>query len=324
VAETVEELFTQFEEYLTRSDLASTTIVNYLADLRTFARWHADAPRSPQPFDLAQGRPWGGREAASSLRQGSGQALLELTPDDVREYRRHMRVNEGWSPATINRRLQAIRKFYSFAMETGLTGSNPASEVQFTPMPESNSPRALDSEEVARLLEAVQGGRPSLVKRDYAIIQLLLQTGIKLGELTSLRLSDVQLLDDGRGGLLVGGGDGNRSRQIPLDSLACAALRDYLEVRPSLRLGSAQALDGADSLFLSQGGGCISRRTVQRLVSVYAKAAGLEDVSTHVLRHTFAVSTLADTGDVSLVSRLLGHRCLETTAKYLNQESVNS
>jgi site-specific recombinase XerD len=285
VAETVDELFTQFEEYLTRSGLASTTIVNYLADLRTFARWHADVKR-----------------AASSL--------LELTPDDMREYRHHMQINEGWTPATINRRLQAARKFYSFAVETGLTGSNPASEVRLISMPETNSPRALDPEEAANLLEAVQGGRPSLVRRDYAIIQLLLQTGIKLGELTSLRLSDVQLLDDGRGVLLVGGGDGNRSRQIPLDASACAALRDYLEVRPSS--------DGADSLFLSQGGGCISMRTVQRLVSVYAKAAGLEDVSAHVLRHTFAVSTLADTEDISLVSRLLGHRCLETTAKYIS------
>ncbi len=295
MAEKVEELFTQFEEYLMRSGLASTTIVNYLADLRTFARWYADVKDLPC-------------------------SLLELTPDDVREYRRRMQINEGWTPATVNRRLQAVRKFYSFAMETGLTGNNPASGVRLIPLSESggsNSPRALNPEEVDSLLEAVQGGRPSLVKRDYAIIQLLLQTGIRLGELTSLRLSDVQLWDDGQGLLLVAGGNDNRSRQIPLDALACAALRDYLDVRPLLRPGSAQASDGADSLFLSQGGGCISRRTVQRLVSVYAKAAGLEDVSAHVLRHTFAVSTLADTEDISLVSRLLGHRCLETTAKYL-------
>ncbi len=288
MAETVEELFTRFEEHLSRSALASRTIVNYLADLRTLARWHADV-------------------------RGATSSLLDLTSDDIREYRRYMQTNEGWTPTTINRRLQAVRKFYSFAMETGLTESNPASKVQLIPMPESNSPRVLDSEEVARLLEAVEGGRPSLIKRDYAIIQLLLQTGIKLGELTRLHLSDVRPFSqeggDGEGLLIVGGGDGKRRRQIPLDSSACAALRDYLQVRPSS--------DGADNMFLSQGGGCISVRSVQRLVSQYAKAAGLEDVSAHVLRHTFAVSTLADTGDVSLVSRLLGHRCLETTAKYL-------
>lgn len=284
MAEIVEELLSRFEEHLARLALASTTIVNYLADLKTFARWHADA-------------------------KGAAYSLLELTPDDIREYRCHMQTNEEWAPATINRRLQAVRKFYSFAMETGLTESNPASEVQLIPRPGPNLPRALTPEEVTSLLQAVQGGRPSLVKRDYAIIQLLLQTGIKLGELTRLRLSDVLLQGDGEGSLLVGEGDGNKGRQVPLNSLACAALRDYLRVRPP----SAST----ENLFLSQEGSCISKRTVQRLIRVYTKAAGLEDVSAHVLRHTFAVSTLEDTEDLSLVARLLGHRCLETTAKYL-------
>ena len=284
MAENVEELLTRFEEHLARSALASTTIVNYLADLRTFARWHANI-------------------------NGAADSLLKLTSEDIREYRRHMQTNEGWTPATINRRLQAVRKFYSFAMETGLTESNPASEVRLIPNPGPNPPRALASEEVAGLLQAVQGGRPSLVKRDYAIVQLLLQTGIKLGELTELRLSDVQLQGDEEGLLLVGEGDGNKGRQIPLNSLACAALQDYLQIRsPST---------STENLFLSQDGNCISKRTVQRLIHVYTQAAGLEDVSAHVLRHTFAMSTLADTGDISLVSRLLGHRCMETTAKYL-------
>lgn len=284
MAENVEELFTRFEEHLARSALAPTTIVNYLADLRTFARWHADV-----------------RGAASSL--------LELTPDDIREYRRHMQTSEGWSPATINRRLQAVRKFYSFAMETGRTESNPASGVQLIPKPAPDPPRALDPQEVTSLLAAVQGGRPSLVKRDYAIVQLLLQTGIKLGELTRLRLSDVQLRANGVGSLLVGEGDDSKCRRIPLNPMACAALRDYLRVRPP----SAST----ENLFLSQEGSCISKRTVQRLIRVYTQAADLEGVSAHTLRHTFAVSTLANTGDISLVSRLLGHRCLETTAKYL-------
>jgi integrase/recombinase XerD len=114
--------------------------------------------------------------------------------------------------------------------------------------------------------------------------------------------------------LLVGSGNpregnGNRCRQVPLNSQACAALRDYLRIRPPST--------STGNLFLSQDGNCISKRTVQRLIRVYAQAADLEDVSAHTLRHTFAVSTLADTGDISLVSRLLGHRCMETTAKYL-------
>ena len=289
VTENIEGLLTQFEEHLTRSALASITIANYLADLRTFARWH---------FGV----------------RGEASALLELMPDDIREYRRHMQINEGWTPATINRRLQAIRKFYSFTTETGLTKSNPASGVRLITIPRPSPPRTLAPEEVAGLLQTIQEGPPSQVKRDYAIIQLLLQTGIKLGELTELHLADVQLQGNGEGVLLVGGGNpregnGNRCRQVPLNSQACAALRDYLRIRPPST--------STENLFLSREGNCISKRTVQRLIRVYTQAADLEDVSAHALRHTFAVSTLADTGDISLVSRLLGHRCLETTAKYL-------
>jgi integrase/recombinase XerC len=225
-----------------------------------------------------------------------------------------MQTNKGWAPATTNRRLHAVRKFYSFAMETGLTESNPASGVQLVPKSRPDRPRALASEEVASLLQAIQEGRPSLVKRDYAIVQLLLQTGIKLGELTRLHLSDVRLQGNGEGMLSVGSvnsrdSNGSRCRQVPLNSLACAALRDYLRVRPPST--------STENLFLSQEGNCISKRTVQRLIRVYTQSADLEDVSAHVLRHTFAVSTLADTGDISLVSRLLGHRCRETAAKYL-------
>ena len=289
MAENVEELLTRFEKHLTRLALASTTIVNYLADLRIFTRWHASV-------------------------KGKASSLLELTLNDIWEYRSYMQINEGWTPATINRRLQAVRKFYNFAMETGLTESNPASGVQLIPKSGPDRLRSLDSEEVISLLQAIQAGRPSLVKRDYAIVQLLLQTGIKLGELTRLHLSDVRLQGNGEGMLLVGGGspregNGNRHRLVPLNPRACAALRDYLRVRPPST--------GTENLFLSQDGNCISKRTVQRLISVYTQAAGLEDVSAHALRHTFAVSTLAKTGDISLVSRLLGHRCMETTARYL-------
>ena len=289
MAESVEELLVRFERHLTRLALAPTTIVNYLADLRTFARWHSSV-------------------------NGAAYSLLELTPQDIRAYRSHMQSNEGWSPATINRRLQAIRKFYSFAMDTGLTEGNPAFSVKLIPKPGLDRPRALDPEEVISLLQAIEQGRPRLVKRDYAIVQLLLQTGIKLGELTGLHLSDVRLQGNGVGWLKVGGetpgqGDGDRCRRIPLNSLACAALRDYLQVRPPST--------STENLFLNQEGSCISKRTVQRLIRLYTLSAGLEDVSAHDLRHTFAVSALADTGDISLVSRLLGHSCMETTARYL-------
>jgi len=187
--------------------------------------------------------------------------------------------------------------------------SNPAADVRPIQVPPA-SRRALDADEIARLLEAIQAGRPSLVKRDYAIIQLLLQTGIKVGELTELQLADIELTDS-KGTLTVNGNGSNSHRRIPLNVPACQALQEYLQVRPPS--------PGVEQLFLSQEGNSISARTVQRLVNVYTRAADLTGVSAHTLRYTFATSMLEETGDVATVANLLGHRSVETTLKYIRK-----
>ena len=190
-----------------------------------------------------------------------------------------------------------------------LMESNPAADVRPIQVP-TTSRRALNADEVTRLLEAAQAGRPSLVKRDYAIIQLLIQTGIKVGELTELQLADIEFTDS-RGTLTVNGNGGNGHRRIPINASACLALQEYLRVRPPS--------PGVKHLFLSQEGNSISARTVQRLVNVYTRAAGLTGVSTHTLRLTFATSMLEETGDVATVANLLGHRGVKTTLRYIDK-----
>ena len=277
------DLLARFKEYLVRLGLSPATVVNYLADMRGVARWCVES--------------------------GQGCSLLNLTTNDVRAYCQHLRVARGLSPATVNRHLQAIRKFCDFARQANLMESNPAADVRPIQAPPTLR-RALNTDEIALLLEAVQAGRPSLVKRDYAIIQLLLQTGIKVGELTELQLADIELTDS-RGALTVKGNGGNSHRRIPLDALACQALQEYLQVRPPS--------PSIKHLFLSQEGNSISARTVQRLVNVYTKAADLTGVSAHTLRHTFATSMLEETGDVATVASLLGHRSVETTLRYISK-----
>jgi site-specific recombinase XerD len=277
------DLLTRFEEYLVKLGLSPATVVNYLADMRGVARW--------------------------CIESGRGCSLLNLTTDNVRAYCQHLRMGRGLSPATVNRHLQAIRKFCDFARQANLMESNPATDVRPIQAPPT-SRRALDADGIARLLEAVQAGRPSLVKRDYAIIQLLLQTGIKVGELTELQLGDIELTDS-RGTLTVNGNGGNGHRRIPLNAPACQALQEYLRVRPPS--------PGVEQLFLSQEGNSISVRTVQRLVNVYTRAADLTGVSAHTLRYTFATSMLEETGDVATVANLLGHRSIETTLRYTSK-----
>jgi site-specific recombinase XerD len=127
--------------------------------------------------------------------------------------------------------------------------------------------------------------------------------------LTELQLADIELTDS-RGILTVTGNGGNSHRRIPLSASTCQALQEYLRVRPSSL--------GVKHLFLSQEGSSISARTIQRLVNVYTRAAGLTGVSAHTLRYTFATFMLEETGDVATVTNLLGHRSVETTLRYIS------
>ncbi len=269
-----------FERYLRKSGFSLATVKNYLADIRNFASW---------------------------LTRARMKSLLQSTVEDIRGYRLELATGRAHSPATVNRRLQSIRKFYSYALESGLVKGDPSLGVKLLPQARPQVVRGLDRSEIERLLDAVRQGSPRFVKRDYAIVQLMLQTGIRVGELTRLKLSDVSLSEE-KGVLRIRGEGRSRDREIPLNSSARRAMSAYLEERPP---------SSTDYLFLSRKGDPLSVRSVQTLVSGYARVAGLENVSTYTLRHTYGRHLLKDTGDLSLVARLLGHKRLETAIKYI-------
>jgi len=282
-------LLTQFEESLVRTDLAATTVVNYMADLRCFARWLEN-----------QLSPNGG--------------LLGVQTEDIQRYQESM-GGEGRTLSTINRRVHALRKFYEFARTEGWMAANPARDVWPLPRPKLVPPRALTDEETRALLDAIRSAaRSSLLKRDYAIILLLLGTGVKVSELVELQLEDVEFLGEA-GYLLVGQCRRDGGRYVSLSPAVCEALKEYLQVRPSI--------PGVHHLFLSQGGRPLSPRRVQGLVQTYAQAVHLEGVTAQVLRDTFALTMLEATGDVSLVAELLGHRRVETTAQRYLQSVIH-
>ncbi len=269
----------QYADYLVESGLSELTVKNYVADLKHLASW---------------------------LAHNGGGTLLALCGEDIEAYRLDLVSATAHPPATVNRRLQAIRKFFRYALERGLAEVDPSLGIKLLPQSRSEGPRALDSSEVERLLGAVRQGSSRLVGRDYAIIQVMLQTGIRVGELTRLRLSDVELSGN-RGQLRISGESVSGTREVPLNSSVRKAVGDYLMERA----GSA-----SDHLFLSVKGEPLSARSVQRLVTTYARAAGLEDVTTYTLRQTYGQQLLKDTGDLSLVARLMGHKRLETAVKY--------
>ena len=267
----------RFLQELTRQDLARLTLVNYAADLRIFARWYQDT--NGEAFQAAR-----------------------ITPTDLREFRAFLLTVEKRSPATINRRLATLRKFFLWAKAEGLTREIPTDGVKGVSS-SPRAPRSLPKREIDRLIRQVQrdGNR-----RDVAILQTLRHTGLRVGELANLKLADITL-SERKGELVVRSGKRSKYRVVPLNADARKALADYLAVRPKIP---------ADSLFVGRRSTGLTERAIENVVLKYANRAGLEDVTPHTLRHTFGKSALDAGVDLVTVSRLMGHERLETTAIY--------
>jgi site-specific recombinase XerD len=267
----------QFLQELERQQLAHYTIENYASDLRVFARFFTGST---------------GEEFQAS----------NITPTDIRDFKARQLTVEQRSPATINRRLASLRKFFLWAKAEGLIKeipTDPVKGVQSTPL----APRSLEKREVDKLIRAVQKDEN---KRNLAILLTLRHTGIRIGELAALRLSDIEI-SERKGWLTIRSGKGSKHRAVPLNADARKAISDYLEIRPKI---------ADDHLFISQRGQGLKEQAVELMVAKYAQAAGLEGVTPHQLRHSFGKHALDAGVDLVTVSKLLGHTRLDTTARY--------
>src|ERR671934_1298747 len=266
-----------FVAELGRQGMAEKTITTYTSDLVSFARWFTDS--TGEPF----------RGAA-------------VTPSDLLDYKAHLRTVQRRQAATVNRRLAALRKFFLWAQATGRIAELPKATVKGVPAA-PRAPKSLPKRDVDRLIrEAQKAGN----KRNLAIVHLLRHTGLRVGELCALRLSDIRT-SERKGSVLVRSGKGDKDRIVPLNHDVREALEAYLKVRPA-------AAD--DHLFLGQRGEPLQTDGVQLIVRKLARRAGLQGVTPHVLRHSFAKHVLDAGEDLATVSRLLGHERLETTAIY--------
>jgi integrase/recombinase XerC len=283
-----EALLARFEEHLVLTQLSPLTVVNYLADLRALERWGVD-------------------------RIGPEFSLATFTPDSIRAYRSYLLEEKHSAAATVNRRLQALRKFCAFAVQAGVMTSNPTQGVQLVQGEGAVPATPLTGKQIEELLQFSGNEQPGLARRDTAIVMLLLHTGLRVNELVALRLDDVEFDHPGTH-LMIKDSRHGEIRKIPLQGEVRHALYDYLAVRPQV--------EGEVHLFLSREGRPLSVRSVQRIVSARARAAGLEGVSPQSLRRTYASRLLATTGDLVLVSQRLGHQNLATTTRYLNSSSA--
>jgi site-specific recombinase XerD len=282
-------LLKQFEDHLSNSALAPATVVNYLADLRAFLRW-------------------------SKQTNGAASSLLALATRDLQAYCLYLQEIKGHAPTSINRRIQALRKFYDLFRERGRIDTNPAQDVSLLSEGVSERSRFLTSDDVSRLLEVVRESGTRWSSRDVAIIHVLAGAGLKLSELTELRLSELDL-DLNKPCLNIGGSSAESKRTVPLDDELCDALHRYLEER--------RTAPGVDHLFTNRDGNPLSTRSVQRLLRQYGQAAGLEGLTTQALRYLYARKVYESSEDLEKVAYLLGHRHLTTTIRYLRPEILS-
>ena len=213
----------------------------------------------------------------------------------------------GESKSTIARRLAAIRSFFQYLISKGKLKDNPAKIVS-TPKQEKKIPSFLTEQEISTLLDSIKPSTP-LEARDKAILELLYATGMRLSELVSLNLEDVNLNEQ----LVRVKGKGKKERVIPFGKIALQSLNNYLKLRNTINKGKVDAR----ALFLNYQGKRISPRSVERILEKYVKKLAIKRrVSPHSIRHSFASHLLSRGADLRAIQELLGHESLATTQKY--------
>ncbi|GHC87908.1 tyrosine recombinase XerD [Nocardiopsis terrae] len=255
--------------------------------------------------------------------------LAQVCPGHVGAYLGALREgDEEHAPlgaASAGRALAAVRGLHRFAVREGWAAVDPAVDVT-PPVPPMRLPKAAPLEVVERLLEAsgpadapASAARADLLaQRDRALLEVLYGTGARVSEAVGLDVDDVAEAVDaadtgGAVGLVRFRGKGGKERLVPLGSYARRALGGYLTlVRPTL-VASGR---GGPALFVNARGGRLTRQGGWALLSAAAERAGVEGVSPHTLRHSFATHLLDGGADIRVVQELLGHSSVTTTQVY--------
>lgn len=269
----------RYGTYLTEEKRASkNTVTSYLRDVNQFLEYLQN-------------------HRGCDLRQAKGEM--------VQEYMDWM-LGHGKSAASVTRFLASIKSFYNFLVAEGAVGSNPAKGLAAA-RTERKYPEILTSREVELFLD-----QPRCVDakgfRDHAMLELLYATGIRVSELISLNLDDLNL----SAGFIRCRSKG-KERIIPVYHAAIKALQDYVKsIRPQLIADSRE-----EALFVNMSGERMSRQGFWKIIKCYQEKAGIEkDITPHTLRHSFAVHLLENGADLHSIQEMLGHADISSTQIY--------
>ncbi len=283
-------------------------MIDWNESLRAFdrdlgARSVAERTRRAYATDLGQFAEW------------SGEAAVEPTEVRHRDVRRYGAAlsEAGAAPATVARKLAAIRSLYSFLVRTERAESNPADLVS-SPKREQKLPKVLSAEQVRTLLERIPAHTP-LELRDRAMLELAYSCGLRCEEIVDLDLGSLDFESE-RVRVM---GKGSKERLLPVGEPAQRALRRYLE--------SGRHVLGADraeqALFLSKSGRRLSNSDITRRLGLWVREAALAGgISPHSLRHSFATHLLEGGADLRTIQELLGHASISTTQVYTRVDAA--
>jgi len=215
---------------------------------------------------------------------------------------------QGYAKATISRRIAAVRSWLRFLCRRGVLTANVAEGLR-GPRKDKTLPHFMTDGDIRKLLAISMGDHP-LAQRDQAILETLYSAGVRVGELCSLKLDDLDLDE----GIITVRGKGRKERLALLGKASREALGEWLEVRATF-LAALQR--STTAVFLNKNGTPLTVRSIGRILAKYLQQAGLDPRSTpHTLRHTFATHLLDAGADIRGVQELLGHKNLTTTQIY--------
>lgn len=265
----IRDAHTKFHDFLKSKKRASATILAYGKDID---------------------------QLMSFLEELKKEHIKEVTSDDIQAFLTSLQ-GKGYTPKSLSRKLNSTRTFYRFLKVNEYITDDPSLLVQH-PKYELSPPRILTPLEYRALRDAA-----SVDPRLYAIIEVLLQTGIRIGELASLKIPDIE-----ENSLHIAPCEGHPARDVQLNRRAKDALKRYLSVRPSTN----------DShVFVTKTGKPFLVRNIRDAVERYFRKAGIENAKINDLRHTFVAHHLRNGVSLTYLSKVLGHKRLSSTERYL-------
>ncbi len=236
--------------------------------------------------------------------------ITEISKEDIQAFMAKL-LKKGYTPKSVSRKTNAIKTFFRFLKVDEYITDDPALLVSH-PKFETKPPRILSETEYRALRDAVRNDI-----RTYAIVELLIQTGIRIGELSRLKLNDVTLgKGEKTGEIRIAVFNRHPERTVPLNTRSKKALEAYLKELP--KKGQAK------NVFITRTGKALLVRNIRATIKRYLELAGIQDATVNDLRHTFIAQHLKRGASLVLVSKIAGHRRLSTTEKYLEHIEVTA